>query len=112
MTDVGGSWRGGGGWGGLLVVGAEGYVVHVEEKDVTSIGCGCDGEVLGQCGIASRRVIVVWSRQSEVVLSIVSRLLVCKAGKASYIAAFAIIVGGSSCMGYGTCVSVFVIDGG
>ena len=95
----------------LLVIGPEGLVVHVEEEDVTAIGMGCDGEVLGQCSIANRRVWEERSRQREIVLAIVSRLLTCKAREVSYIAAFAVIVGSSSRMGYRSRVSVFVIDG-
>ena len=47
---------GGEGWGAgvLLVVGAEGLVVHVEEEDITAVGVGCDGEVLSYCRVLGR----------------------------------------------------------
>ena len=47
---------GGEGWGAgdLLVVGAEGLVVHVEEEDIAVVGMGCDGEVLSYCGVLGR----------------------------------------------------------
>lgn len=72
---------------------------------------GCNGEILCDRSVASRCKIVVWSRQREVVLSNVSGLAVYKARKAPYIAAFAVIVGGSCRVGHGISVSFFVVDG-
>lgn len=53
---VSGGWVGGVGWGAgdLLVIGAEGLVVHVEEEDIAVVGMGCDGKVLSYCGVLGR----------------------------------------------------------
>ena len=76
--DVGGNAyrRWGGGEDGfavdLLVIGAEGLVVHVPDKHITTIGVRCDGEVLGYGRVGSCWEGEDWSRQGEIVLSNVS----------------------------------------
>ena len=72
---------------------------------------GCDGEVLGCSGCGNRSVVVVWSRQREIILSKISGPSVCKARRSSYIATFAVSEGCDSRMRHGSIVSVFVIDG-
>lgn len=96
----------------LLVIGAEGLIVHVEEENTTLVGMGCYIELLGYRRAGNCWVIVVWCRQSEIVLTNVSGLALCIARKASYIAAFAIIVKGFGRMRHGICVGILVIDSG
>ena len=95
----------------LLIIGAEGLIVHIEEKDITVICVACDDHILCYCGVGGCRERVVWYRQAEIVLSVVSGLALCTARRAAYILAFAVIVRGGSGMRHGIGVGVFIIDG-
>lgn len=65
----------------LLIISSEGLVVHVEEKYIAVIGMACDGKILGYTRIGSRFIVVVGSRQSEIILTNVSGLTIEKRGK-------------------------------
>lgn len=95
----------------LLIIGAEGLIVHIKEKDITVIRVACDDQILCYRGVGSNRELVVWYRQAEIVLSIVSGLALCTARRAAYVLAFAVIVRGCSGMRHGISVGVFIIDG-
>ncbi len=69
----------------------------------------CDGKVLGDRGVANRWVWEEGSRLGEIVLTRVSNFATFRIEE-SYIATFAIIVGGSLRLGYGSCVGLFVVD--
>ncbi len=96
----------------LLVVGAEGLIVQVEEKDITCVSSTCNIDYLGYCRGLNCCIIVIWCRQSKIVLSCISDLAVCLARRAPYIAAFAVIVRGFCCFRHRIRVGVFVVDGG
>ena len=52
----------------LLVVGAEGLIVHVEEKDITFVSSACNIEYLGYCRSLNCWIIEEWCRESKIVL--------------------------------------------
>ncbi len=52
----------------LLVVGAEGLIVHVEEKYITFVISACNIEYLGYCRGLNCCIIVIRCRQSKIVL--------------------------------------------
>ena len=64
--------RGGDEGGGLLVVAAEGFVVHVEEEHAGSVGVAGDDDVLFCCWVGSRWEGEEWGCQREVVLLCIS----------------------------------------
>lgn len=101
------------GWVDPLIIGAESLVVDVKQIDITTVKVVGDGQRFSNRRITSDwSERVVWGRQREGVLSKFSGHTVDKTGVRSYIAAFAVIVRGRLRFRHGSCIGIFVIDGG